>query len=150
MSDILKNKDITINHIRNLKKQGAKLTESISSIGEDVPPTAGIFAESWKEWTADGKTAKKGSLWLYKGVGYQARTDIQKIENYSPDKATNNYAARPIPNAEGIYPYTYNMDSKIGMLIEENGVIYECYASPVTAMIWGPSQIPASFRVYEG
>ena len=135
----------------NMKQTGADMTQAIADSGNDVPATAGTFAEKWPEWTADGKTAAAKSLWLYKGIGYQARTDIQKIEVYAPDLATNNYAVRPIPDAKGIYPATINMDVSIGMKVRgEDGLVYECYANPITSLQWQPKDVPSSFRLYEG
>ena len=152
MSEILKNKDIVVRNIQSLKEQGAEMTTIIAEAKADVPATAGIFAEKWSEWTADGQTAAAKSLWLYKGVGYQARTDIQKIENYAPDKATNNYAVRPIPDANGIFPGMLNMDVSIGMKVRdwEDGKVYLCYANPITSLQWAPHHVPASFERYEG
>lgn len=146
MSDILKNKEIVIHNIRNLKIQGATMTESIASAGADVPATAGVFAEGWNTWTADGETAPAKSLWLYNGIGYQARTAIQKIDVYAPDLAVNNYAVRPIPDAEGIFPAVMNMDVEIGMRLRaDDGKIYECYANPITSLQWQPYNVPSSF-----
>lgn len=149
MSEILENRDIVISHIQTLKTQGAELTEAIAAAQADVPATAGTFAEGWKEWTADGETAAAKSLWLYKGTGYQARTAIQKIDNYAPDLATNNYAVRPIPDAKGIYPAVLNMDVSIGMKLRdaEDGKVYECYANPITSLQWQPHEVPSSFRL---
>ena len=135
----------------NMKQTGADMTQAIADSGNDVPATAGTFAEKWNEWIADGTTAPAKSLWLYKGVGYQARTDIQKIEVYAPDLATNNYAVRPIPDAKGVYPAVINMDVSIGMKVRgEDGLVYECYANPITSLQWQPKDVPASFRPYEG
>ena len=148
MSDITKNKQIVVNKIRALKLEGAAMTQAVAEAGADVPATAGLFAESWPEWAADGETAAAKSLWLHKGVGYQARTAIQKIEAYAPDIATNNYAVRPVPDAEGIYPAVMNMDVSIGMKLRaDDGQVYECYANPITSLQWQPYDVPASFRL---
>lgn len=131
---------------------GAELTEALAAAKMDVPATAGTFAGSWKEWTADGQTATAKSLWQYQGIGYQARTDIQKIEVYAPDKATNNYAVRPIPDANGIFPGMINMDVSIGMKVRdwEDGQVYICYANPITSLQWAPYTVDSSFKLYEG
>ena len=152
MSEILKNKDIVVRNIQSLKEQGAEMTTIIAEAKADVPATAGTFARSWKDWEPDGKNAAAKSLWLYKDVGYQARTDIQKIENYAPDKATNNYAVRPIPDANGVFPGMLNMDVSIGMKVRdwEDGKVYLCYANPITSLQWAPHHVPASFERYEG
>lgn len=149
--NIAENKKKVINHMKALKNVGAEATQAIADDGDMVPATAGMFAENWDEWTADGATAAVGSLWKYKGIGYQARTEIQKIDVYSPDKATNNYAVRPIPDAEGIYPATINMAVSIGMKVRgEDGLVYECYANPITSLQHHPKDVPSSFRLYEG
>lgn len=131
---------------------GAELTEALAAAKMDVPATAGTFAEEWDEWTPDEKTATAKSLWQYKGVGYQARTDIQKIEVYAPDVAANNYAVRPIPDVNGIYPGMINMDVSIGMKVRdwEDGQVYICYANPITSLQWAPHTVDSSFKLYEG
>lgn len=151
MSEILRNRDIVVQNIRNLKNGGAEMTKAIADSGNEVPATAGMFAEGWNEWTADGETAEAKTLWLYNGVGYQTRTAIQKIEVYAPDLAPNNYAVRPIPDAEGIYPTVMNMDVEIGMKLRdsEDGKVYECYANPITSLQWQPHNAPSSFRLVE-
>lgn len=136
----------------NLMAVGAEMTKAMATAKMDVPATAGTFAEEWDEWTADEKTADAKSLWKYKGVGYQARTEIQKIDVYAPDKATNNYAVRPIPDVNGIYPGMINMDVSIDMKVRdwEDGKVYICYANPITSLQWAPHNVPASFELYEG
>lgn len=136
----------------NLMAVGAEMTKALAAAKMDVPATAGTFAEEWDEWTPDEKTATAKSLWQYKGVGYQARTDIQKIEVYAPDVATNNYAVRPIPDVNGISPGVLNMDVSIGMKVRdwEDGKVYICYANPITSLQWAPHNVPASFELYEG
>lgn len=134
----------------NMKNTGTEMTQAIADSGNDVPATAGTFAEGWTEWVADGEKALAKSLWLYKGIGYQARTDIQKIDVYAPDLAMNNYAVRPIPDAEGIYPTVMNMDTSIGMKLRgDDGKVYECYANPITSLQWQPYNVPSSFRLVE-
>lgn len=136
----------------NLMVVGAEMTKAMSKAKMDVPATAGTFADEWDEWTADEKTADAKSLWKYKGVGYQARTDIQKIEVYAPDVATNKYAVRPIPDVNGIFPGMLNMDVSIGMKVRdwEDGKVYICYANPITSLQWAPHTVAASFKLYEG
>ena len=136
----------------NLMSVGAEMTKALAAAKMDVPATAGTFAKQWDEWTPDEKKATAKSLWQYKGVGYQARTDIQKIEVYAPDVATNNYAVRPIPDVNGVYPGMINMDVSIGMKVRdwEDGKVYICYANPITSLQWAPHNVPASFELYEG
>lgn len=130
---------------------GAAMTFALADAGVEMPAVAGVFAEEWQNWTADGETAAAKSLWKYNGIGYQTRTAIQKIENYAPDKVPNNYAVRPIPDALGIFPTVMNMDVSIGMKLRgEDGKVYECYANPITSLQWQPGEVPASFRLIEG
>lgn len=135
-----------------LKSMGAAMTFALASAAIDVPPEGGAFAQSWPQWTADGETAAAKSLWLYQGTGYQARTDIQKIEDYAPNLAPNNYAVRPIPDGEGIFPAVINMDVSLGMKLRDtqDNQIYECYANPITSLQWQPHELPSSFRLIEG
>ena len=148
---ISENKERVVKHLRMLKNTGAEMTQAIATAGADVPATAGVFAKIWDTWIADGTNAEAKSLWLYKGVGYQARTAIQKIETYAPDLAVNNYAVRPIPDAEGIYPTVINMDVEIGMKLRdgEDGLVYVCYANPITSLQHQPHNIPSSFELAE-
>lgn len=136
----------------NLMAVGAEMTKALAAAKMDVPATAGTFAEEWDEWTPDERTATAKSLWQYKSVGYQARTDIQKIEVYAPDVAINNYAVRPIPDMNGIFPGVLNMDVSIGMKVRdwEDGKVYICYANPIISLQWAPHNVPASFELYEG
>lgn len=136
----------------NLMAVGAEMTKTLAAAKMDVPATAGTFAEQWDKWIPDGETAEEKSLCKYKGVGYQARTAIQRIEEYAPDKAKNNYAVRPIPDANGIFPGMLNMDVSIGMKVRdwEDGKVYICYANPITSLQWAPHNVPASFELYEG
>ncbi|WP_458463220.1 hypothetical protein [Paenibacillus sp.] len=133
-----------------LKTTGAEMTQAIADSGNDVPATAGTFAEGWTEWVADGENAVAKSLWFYNGIGYQTRTEIQKTKAYAPDLAVNNYAVRPIPDADGIYPTVMNMDVSIGMKLRgDDGKVYECYANPITSLQWQPYNVPSSFRLVE-
>lgn len=133
------------------KSMGAAMTFAMADAGLDVPPEAGAFAETWNPWEPDGETAPAKSLWKYQGVGYQARTEVQKIEEYALDKATNNYAVRPIPDAHGVFPGMLNMDVSIGMKVRdwEDGKVYLCYANPITSLQWPPHKVEASFILYE-
>ncbi len=132
-----------------LKSAGAAMAIAMAQAGIEVPPSAGAFADDWPEWQADGATAEANSLWRYQGIGYQARTAIQKIEAYAPDRAVNSFAVRPIPDGKGIYPSVLNMDVSVGMAVRdtEDGNVYECYANPITSLQWQPHELSASFRL---
>ena len=135
----------------NMKQTGADMTQVIADSGNDVPATAGLYAENWTPWEETGELIDAKSLRLYQGCGYQARVAVWARADQAPDVATNEWAVRPIPDAEGIYPATINMDVSIGMKVRgEDGLVYECYANPITSLHWQPKDVPASFRLYEG
>ena len=135
----------------NMKQTGADMTQAIADSGNDVPATAGLYAENWTPWEETGELIDAKSLRLYQGCGYQARVAVWARADQAPDVATNEWAVRPIPDAEGIYPATINMDVSIGMKVRgEDGLVYECYANPITSLQWQPKDVPSSFRLYEG
>ena len=147
---IAENKKKVINHMKALKNVGAEATQAIADDGKIVPATAGMFAEKWDPWEETGLLIKAGTLCMYKGCGYQARVDVWARADQAPDVATNEWAVRPIPDAEGIYPATINMDVSIGMKVRgEDGLVYECYANPITSLQWQPAELPASFQLAE-
>lgn len=144
--DVVKDSKIVTDYIKRLKTEGAKANQNrIESL-----PTAGIFKTSYDKWVADDGLEKAGHISYYEetDMAYKCRTNIYRTKEYAPNIATNNYAPLPEPDRNGVYPYVYNMDTEIGMLVydETDGNIYECYANPITAMIWSPSQLASSFR----
>lgn len=151
MSLISENKGIIINRFKMLKSEGATMTEAVATAGADVPATAGLYAESWTPWEETGEVIPAKSLRLYKGCGYQARVSVWARADQAPDVAANEWAVRPIPDKYGIYPATINMDVSIGMKVRgADGLVYECYANPITSLQWQPEELPASFRLVEG
>lgn len=142
-------KNVT-NYINRLIAEGAKANQKDTS---NSAPTAGIFKKGYPEWKGDGGLEKQGHLSYYPitDMVYKCRVDSFRNPDQSPDRAINNYSPCPCPDEKGVYTYTYNMDSEIGMLIYDktDGNIYECYANPIIAMIWPPSQLPASFKIIE-
>lgn len=150
MSIISENKDIIISRFKMLKDEGAAMTEAVATAGADVPATAGLYAENWTPWEETGELIEAKSLRLYNGCGYQARVDVWARADQAPDVATNEWAVRPIPDKYGIFPATINMDVSIGMRIRgDDGLVYECYANPITSLQWQPAELPASFQLVE-
>ncbi len=150
MSAISENKDIIINRFKMYREEGAAMTEAVATAGSDVPATAGLYAENWSPWEETGELIDAKSLRLYNGCGYQARVAVWARADQAPDVATNEWAARPIPDKYGIFPATINMDVSIGMEVRgSDGLVYVCYANPITSLQWQPSELPASFQLAE-
>ena len=57
------------------------------------------------------------------------------------------YGARPAPDADGVYPYVYNMAAAVGMLVRDpdDGLVYEC-TQAISDMLFRPGMIPAHFK----
>ena len=150
MSYISENKNIVINRFKMLKSEGGAMTAAVADAGADVPATAGLYAEGWQAWEATGDMIPAKSLRLYKGCGYQARVAVWARADQAPDVAVNEWAVRPIPDIYGIFPATINMDVSVGMKVRgADGLVYECYANPITSLQWQPADVPSSFRLAE-
>ena len=151
MSLISENKGIIINRFKMLKSEGTAMTEAVATAGAEVPAVAGLYAENWTPWEETGELINAKSLRLYKGCGYQARVAVWARADQAPDVATNEWAVRPIPDKYGIFPAIINMDVSIGMKVRgADGLVYECYANPITSLQREPKDVPASFVVCEG
>ena len=150
MSVISENKNIVINRFKMLKDEGTAMTEAAATAGADVPATAGLYAENWTPWEETGELIDAKSLRLYNGCGYQARVAVWARADQAPDVATNEWAVRPIPDKYGIFPATINMDVSLGMRVRgDDGLVYVCYANPITSLQWQPVELPASFQLVE-
>lgn len=150
MSVISENKNIVINRFKMLKDEGTVMAEAVATAGADVPATAGLYAEKWTPWEETGELIDAKSLRLYNGCGYQARVAVWARADQAPDVATNEWAVRPIPDKYGIFPATINMDVSLGMRVRgDDGLVYVCYANPITSLQWQPVELPASFQLVE-
>lgn len=147
MSLITENKNIIVHRFKMLKNEGAAMTEAVATAKADVPATAGLYAANWKPWEETGELIPAKSLRFYKGCGYQARVDVWARADQAPDVAKNEWAVRPVPDRYGIFPCVMNMDVSIGMKVRgADGLLYECYANPITSLQWEPAELPATFR----
>lgn len=56
------------------------------------------------------------------------------------------YGARPSPDAEGIYPYVYNMKVEVGMKVrsEKDGNVYIAI-QPADPLLYDPADVSAIF-----
>lgn len=147
MPDYEKDARDTARYLGALKAAGAA---ALSASLAEPPAGAGIFADALPVWTP-GQTYGKNQPFSHKDcVGY-AKADGTFAQEHQPPFSQGTeavYGARPTPGLDGVYPYVYNMAADTGMLVREDGVVYECYHGPVEDMLWPPSQLAAHFRVY--
>lgn len=124
MSEILKDAERLVNYVKNLEEQGALL---ITKPQDVIPPTVGIFDKNFPEWQKD-KQYKKNDLFVYQGkAGYVKQPSLTSQEIFPPFSVGTEalYGARPRPDADGVYPYVYNMGIFEGMLVrDDDGFVY--------------------------
>ena len=53
------------------------------------------------------------------------------------------------PDADGVYPYVYNMAATVGMRVREGDAVYVCKQA-IDPMLWPPSQVAAHFDLEGG
>ena len=113
------------------------------------PPTAGLFEKSFPLWEAD-KQYVKNDLFTYNGsAGYVKQPSLTSQEIYPPFSVGTEalYGARPKPDADGIYPYVYNMGIYKGMLVrDDDGVLYRSITGTQeqpTELLYHPKDVPA-------
>ena len=115
------------------------------------PPTAdsGVFASGVDEWKA-GVEYKLNDLFTYQGnMGYVKQPTLTSLDVYPPFSVGTEalYGARPKPDADGIYPYVYNMGIYEGMLVrDDDGVLYRSITGTQerpTELLYHPKDVPA-------
>ena len=139
-----------IGYIRRLRDTGAQDLQLYVKLGGDPPAKAGLFASGFAPWKA-GASYQKGDMFIHNGdVGF-CRTNVLSQAHQQPFSTGMEavYGIRPRPTPEGYYPYRYNMAADKGMIVIENGALWECY-NPVSVMLWPPSQLAAHFRPLSG
>ena len=147
MPDYIKDAQDIVRYVASLKSAGAATLLTASA---EPPADAGIFVDALSEWTP-GETYNRNQPFRWEGkVGY-AKADGTLAQAHQPPFSVGMesvYGVHPAPDREGVYPYTYNMAVKTGMLVREDNTVYECYNGPIDNMLWPPSQLAAHFRVY--
>jgi hypothetical protein len=139
MSEILENAKRLKAHVERLRQAGAGVVKE----SKTMTPEAGIFYALFDPWEPDGGTSRAGEVVRHNGAAYQAVTDIQRIEAYAPDQATNNWNPYPAPDVDGIYPYVYGMGIKPGMRVrDESGRVYTAIQGAVK-LAHAPADVPA-------
>ena len=154
MADIKKDAERLVNYVSALEQQGAKF---LTSPQEIIPPTAGLFEKSFPLWEAD-KQYVKNDLFTYNGsAGYVKQPSLTSQEIYPPFSVGTEalYGARPKPDADGIYPYVYNMGIYEGMLVrDDDGVLYRSITGTQerpTELLYHPKYVPTLLeKVEEG
>ena len=117
----------------------------------------GVFASGVDEWKA-GVEYKLNDLFTYQGnMGYVKQPTITSLDVYPPFSVGTEalYGARPKPDADGIYPYVYNMGIYEGMLVrDDDGVLYRSITGTQerpTELLYHPKYVPTLLeKVEEG
>ena len=109
----------------------------------------GVFAGGVEEWKA-GVEYKLNDLFTYQGnMGYVKQPTLTSLDVYPPFSVGTEalYGARPKPDADGIYPYVYNMGIYEGMLVrDDDGVLYRSITGTQerpTELLYHPKDVPA-------
>lgn len=117
-----------------------------AQIAGQVPvATAGLFAPALPAWEP-GTSYAQYAPFVYDGAVYFARQAVTAMEHQPPGSTGMEaiYGVRPVPDAEGIYPYTYNMAASAGMRVREGDAVYICTRA-IDPLLYPPSQVAAHF-----
>ena len=111
------------NKIETMNSAGA---EAMQALNSEPPVSAGVF--TYDEWKAN-TPYKQYDLFTYQGVaGFVRAAAVNSLDIYPPFSIGTEalYGARPPADAEGIYPYVYNMRVTLGMRVrsEKDGNVY--------------------------
>lgn len=117
----------------------------------------GVFASGVEEWKA-GVEYKLNDLFTYQGnMGYVKQPTLTSLDVYPPFSVGTEalYGARPKPDADGVYPYVYNMGIYEGMLVrDDDGVLYRSITGTQerpTELLYHPKYVPTLLeKVEEG
>ena len=117
-----------------------------AQIAGQVPvATAGLFAPALPAWEP-GTSYAQYATFVYNGVMYFTRQAVTAMEHQPPGSTGMEaiYGVRPVPDADGIYPYTYNMAASAGMRVREGDAVYVC-TREIDPLLYPPSQVAAHF-----
>lgn len=117
----------------------------------------GVFVGGVEEWKPNTEY-KLNDLFSYKGnMGYVKQPMLTSLDIYPPFSTGTEalYGARPKPDADGIYPYVYNMGIYEGMLVRDaDGVLYRSITGTQekpTELLYHPKYVPTLLeKVEEG
>nr|DAY85622.1 MAG TPA: hypothetical protein [Caudoviricetes sp.] len=115
----------------------------------------GMFASGVEEWKPNTEY-KLNDLFSYEGnMGYVKQPTLTSLDVYPPFSVGTEalYGARPKPDADGIYPYVYNMGIYEGMLVrDDDGVLYRSITGTQekpTELLYHPKDVPALLEKVE-
>ena len=113
--------------------------------GQAPVATAGLFAPALPAWEP-GTSYAQYAPFVHEGVMYFTRQAVTAMEHQPPGSAGMEaiYGVRPVPDADGIYPYTYNMAASAGMRVREGDAVYVC-TREIDPLLYPPSQVAAHF-----
>ena len=129
--------------INRMNSAGA---EAMQSLKADPPVSAGVF--TYGEWEANTRY-EQYALFTYNGNAGFVRQAHTSLEAYPPFSVGTEalYGARPSPDAEGIYPYVYNMRIEVGMKVrsEKDGNVYTAI-QPADPLLYDPVDAVSIFE----
>lgn len=109
----------------------------------------GVFAGGVEEWKPNTEY-KLNDLFTYQGnMGYVKQPTLTSLDVYPPFSVGTEalYGARPKPDADGVYPYVYNMGIYEGMLVrDDDGFVYRSITGTQerpTELLYHPKDVPA-------
>lgn len=117
-----------------------------AQIAGQVPvATAGLFAPALPAWEP-GTSYAQYAPFVHEGTVYFARQVVTAMEHQPPGSTGMEaiYGVRPVPDVDGIYPYTYNMAASAGMRVREGDAVYVC-TREIDPLLYPPSQVAAHF-----
>lgn len=130
-----------------IRAKTAAMRQALEGTRMAVPAAQmGALAGIAPAWEA-GKTYEPGALFSYAGMVGFARQTVTAQETYPPFSAGTEalYGVRPAPDADGVYPYAYNMRAEFGMRVRQDGAVYRCIQAS-DPLLYPPSQAAALFE----
>ena len=144
--------------VKTMASAGISQVKAYCEATSNPPMTdVGVFASGVDEWKA-GVEYKLNDLFTYQGnMGYVKQPTLTSLDVYPPFSVGTEalYGARPKPDADGIYPYVYNMGIYKGMLVrDDDGVLYRSITGTQerpTELLYHPKYVPTLLeKVEEG
>lgn len=131
---------------RNILAEGVRM---VSEAGAEPAATAGVLVDGFPAWEPD-KAYALNEVFRYDGMTGFARQQLTAQEIYPPFSAGTEalYGVRPAPDADGVYPYVYNMAVTVGMRVRDGDIVYRCI-QPANPLLYAPGDVPALFAAEE-
>ena len=127
---------------RNILAEGVRM---VKESGAEPAATAGVLVDGFPAWEPD-KAYALNEVFAYDGkVGF-ARQALTSSSVYPPFSTGTEalYGVRPAPDADGVYPYVYNMAVTVGMRVRDNDIVYRCIQA-ANPLLYAPGDVPALF-----